>query len=296
MLAPLPDEIRRIAYLGTPGIAVPPLESLQAAGYDIPVVVSRPDKRRSRRGAPEPSPVKAAALGLGLAVTDDIAAVLDADVDLAVVVAYGRLIGPDVLARVPMVNIHYSLLPRWRGAAPLERALLAGDDHTGVCLMRIEEGLDTGDVFACRATPIGPDDTLVDLRERLIALSVDLLLESLATGLGQPTPQEGAPSHAGKITGDDLHLDWSTPAVELGRIVRLGGAWTTFRGKRLKVAAARPVEISGGLEPGELSGSVAGCGEGALDLVEVQPEGRRVQPADAWLNGARPTKDDRLGE
>lgn len=295
MLAPLPDQIRRIAYLGTPEIAVRPLQALQAAGYEIPVVVSRPDKRRGRRGEPEPSPVKAAAIDLGLPVSEDVDALLGADVDLAVVVAFGRLIQPHVLAEVPMVNIHYSLLPRWRGAAPLERALLAGDDRTGVCLMRVEEGLDTGDVFGCREATIAPTDTIGDLRDRLVALSIDLLIDSLSAGLGEPTPQQGEPVHADKISAEDRHLDWIRPAHQLDRVVRLGGAWTTFRNKRLKIVEAPIAAVDPQLEPGELSGRYVGSGAGALELVEVQSEGKRVQAADDWLNGARPTADDRLG-
>ena len=143
-----PPEPRRLVYLGTPALAVAPLRALHAAGYDIPLVVSAPDRRRGRGGATMPSPVKAAALELGLDVTADPDDVLDVDADLGVVVAYGRLIKPHLLEALPFVNLHFSLLPRWRGAAPVERAILAGDDVTGVCLMAVEEDLDTGGVYA----------------------------------------------------------------------------------------------------------------------------------------------------
>ena len=176
-----PTHPRRLVYLGTPQMAVPTLHALVEAGYEIPLVVSRPDKRRGRGGALLPSPVKAAARELGLPVTDRIDDVLDVDADLGVVVAYGRLIKPHVFDTVPMVNIHFSLLPRWRGAAPLERAILAGDDETGVCLKTIEEELDVGDVFACERVPIGPDDTADELRARLVDAGTRLLLDQLGS-------------------------------------------------------------------------------------------------------------------
>ena len=147
---------------------MPTLDALVQAGYEVAIVVTRPDARRGRRGEPEPSPVKAAALGHGLTVAHDVDAVLDAAVDLAVVVAYGRLVPNRVLERVPMVNLHFSLLPRWRGAAPVERALLAGDERTGVCVMDVVEALDEGDVFARGAVEIGAHDTLASLRATLV--------------------------------------------------------------------------------------------------------------------------------
>src|SRR5205085_5491799 len=140
----------KLAFLGTPEIAVPPLRALVADGHDVRLAVTRADKRRGRGGHLMPSPVKVAAQDLGLPVTDRVDDAIDAGADLGVVVAYGRLIKPHVLAALPMVNIHFSLLPRWRGAAPLERAILAGDSETGVCLMQLEEGLDTGPVYGCR--------------------------------------------------------------------------------------------------------------------------------------------------
>ena len=158
----------RLAYLGTPDMAVPPLRALVEAGHDIALCVTRPDRRRGRGGATTPSPVKAAATELGLAVTHDMDDLTTAGVELAVVVAYGRIIPARLLAQVPMVNLHFSLLPRWRGAAPVERAILAGDRETGVCLMKVEEGLDTGPVYAVRTVPLDDDITLAALRRELV--------------------------------------------------------------------------------------------------------------------------------
>ncbi|MDP8986979.1 MAG: methionyl-tRNA formyltransferase, partial [Actinomycetota bacterium] len=161
------------------------------AGWDVALVVSQPDRKRGRGGRLRPTPVKAAAVELGLPVTDRVDEVLGAGADLGVVVAFGRLVRPHVLAEVPMVNLHFSLLPRWRGAAPVERAILAGDEETGVCLMRLEEGLDTGPVYAGERVRIGPEDTADELRARLVGVGIELLLTTLAAGLGAPVPQEG---------------------------------------------------------------------------------------------------------
>jgi methionyl-tRNA formyltransferase len=275
-------------------VAVPPLRALHAAGFDIAVVVTRPDKKRGRGGALSPSPVKAAAIELGLPVTTELDDVLDAGVELGVVVAYGRIIPLRVLEAVPMVNLHFSLLPRWRGAAPVERALLAGDATTGVCLMEVAEGLDTGAVYAVEETPIAADDTLDSLRGRLVDMGARMVVESLTAGLPDPVAQQGEPIHAAKIDPAELQLDWSRPAAELDRLVRLGGAWTTFRGKRLKVWQVEPVAepVDG---PGVIDGQVVGTGEGSLRLVVVQPEGKGRQDASAWRNGTRPEPGERLG-
>lgn len=265
-----------------------------AAGFDVPLVVSQPDRKRGRGRALSPSPVKAAALELGLPVTDRVDEVIDTGADLGVVVAYGRLIKPHVLDAVPMVNVHFSLLPRWRGAAPVERALLAGDAETGVCLMQLEEGLDTGPVYACEAVTIGPDESADELRTRLVTIGTDLLVAHLTAGLGEPRPQDGEPTYAAKLDPAELELHWDRPALELHRLVRLGRAWTTFRGKRLRVLRAHPVEAPLG-EPGSLDGVVVATGQGGLALDEVQPEGKGPQPATAWRNGARPEPGERVG-
>ncbi len=289
----------RLAFLGTPEVAVGPLRALVDAGHDVALVVSRPDRRRGRGGALVPSPVKAAALELGLPVTDRVDYVLGAGAELGVVVAYGRLIKPHVLSEVPMVNLHFSLLPRWRGAAPVERAILAGDPVTGVCLMALEEGLDTGPVFACVEHPIGAEDTLADLRAALSAEGTELLVRLLAEGLPEPTAQVGDPTYAAKIESGEHHLDWARPAEHLHRVVRLGRAWTTFRGGRLLVPRASLAAVGdrelaeGEIDPSTLD--VGTGGGGALTLVEVQPEGKPVQAAASWRHGARLAAGDRLG-
>jgi methionyl-tRNA formyltransferase len=231
--------------------------------------------------------VKAAALELGLPVTDRVDDVIDADVDLGVVVAFGRLIKPHVLAEVPMVNLHFSQLPRWRGAAPVERAILAGDERTGVDLMVVEEGLDTGGIYRRAELDIGPDETLDELRARLVDAGTALLVDALSHGLGDPAPQEGEPVYAAKIEPHELEIDWTEPAVHIHRQVRLGGAWTTRDGHRLKVwrTAVPPAG----------DGPTVDAGDGPVELVEVQPEGKPRMPAAAWANGARWHPDDRLG-
>lgn len=286
MTLPVPEHPRRLVYLGTPAMAVPTLRALVAAGYDVPLVVTRADKRRGRRGHLEPSPVKAAALDLGLAVSTDADDALRVNADMAVVVAFGRLIKPHVLAKLPMVNVHFSLLPRWRGAAPLERAVLAGDEVTGVCLMDVVDELDAGDIYARADVPIGSEDTADDLRLRLVEAGSALLLDALANGFGPPQPQVGEPTYAGKLTPENRHLDWARPADELARVVRVGGAWTTIAGRRLKVLRARPVTDACSGPIGTLDGTRVCCGDGAaLDLLNVQPEGKRPMAADDWRRG-----------
>lgn len=282
-MIPPPAEIRRIVYLGTPDVAVPPLRALHAAGFEIPLVVSRADKRRGRGAGLSPSPVKAAALELGIPVTTDVDAALEVGADLGVVVAFGRIIKPHVLERLAMVNIHFSLLPRWRGAAPVERALLAGDSETGVCLMALAQELDTGDVYRLERLPIRDDHTLDTLRGELVEVGTGLLVEALSQGLGAPTPQVGEVTYAAKIDPTELQIDWADPASRIDRVVRLGNAWTTHQGKRLKVWETRAVPGEG--RPGAVDGVVVTCGEGALELVEVQLEGKPRRRATDWANG-----------
>jgi methionyl-tRNA formyltransferase len=294
-----PAPPRRIAYLGSPDLAVPPLRALVDAGLDVALVVTQPDRRRRRGGKDDPTPVKAAAVDLGIPVSHDVADVVDANVDLGVVVAFGRIIPVDVLDAVAMVNIHFSLLPRWRGAAPLERAILAGDEMTGVCLMDVEETLDTGGVYARREVPIGPHATLEDLRGDLVEAACEMLVTELRAGLGEPEPQSGEVTWAEKIRPEDFEIDWRRSAVEAERIVRLGRAWTTWRGSRLGVvsAMARAVdEVEGRtLAPGEVRGVAVGTGQGVLVLAEVKPEGRRAVDAAGWVNGARLEPGEMLG-
>ena len=291
----------RLAYLGTPDMAVPPLRALVEAGHDIALCVTRPDRRRGRGKEETPSPVKVAAGELGIRVTHDMGDLTSAGVELAVVVAYGRIIPLRLLEQIPMVNLHFSLLPRWRGAAPVERAILAGDRETGVCLMKVEEGLDTGPVYAVRTVPLDDDITLAALRLELVDVASALVVEALAdgaAGLPDPVPQSGDVTLADKITKEDLHLDWTRPAVDLRRVVRLGRAWTTFRGKRLTVLATQRGPDEAGVDaapPGSLRGPVVATGRGSLILERVQPESRSPMSADEWLRGVRPAAGERLG-
>lgn len=309
----------RLAFLGTPEVAVGPLRALNGAGHVVAIVVTAPDRRRGRGGALMPTPVKRCAHELGIPVSSHVGDVIDAGVELGVVVAFGALIRADVLGRVPMVNLHFSLLPRWRGAAPVERAILAGDETTGVCLMALDEGLDTGPVYARVETPVLPHENADELRARLAELGTAVLLERLHGGkatLGTPEPQAGEALYAAKIDRDELRISWQRPALELDRLVRVGRAWTTFRGRRLIVERARvaadtaPGDESGGpgqgdaataaagleaLVPGSLVGREVACGLGRLELLEVRPEGRAALSFEAWRRGARPAVGERLG-
>ena len=297
----------RIAYFGTPTDAVAPLHAVVAAGHDVVLVVTQPDRRRGRGGDTTPSPVKGAAIDLGIPVRTPVRAgelvdeLVGLDLEAGVVVAFGQLLPPSVLAtaRHGFVNLHFSLLPRWRGAAPVERAVLAGDADTGVCVMAIDEGMDTGGVFASVSTPIAPHDTAGELAARLVALGTPLLVEVLADlPSWAAVPQTGEPTHAPKLTVDEFRLDWARPATELARRVMAGnprpGAWTTLDDRRLKVLRARaepdpdphPDPAPAGTPPGtvDADGCVA-TGAGRLRLVEVQPEGKAAMTAAAWLAG-----------
>ena len=297
MTLPAPGEIRRVAFLGSPSASVPFLLALHEAGYEMPLVVTRPDRRRGRGGAAEPTPVGRAAAELGLTVTDRLDETA-AGADLAVVVAYGGIVPARLLDRLAFVNVHFSLLPRWRGPAPVERAILAGDAETGVCLMGLAPEVDAGPVHRRASTPIGPDETADELRDRLVALGVELLMGALADGFGPPVPQSGAATHAAKIEPGELCIDWTAPAEAVHRVIRAGGAWTTVRGRRLKIGAARRRAAGSGLgPPGTVSGTAMATGDGdGIELVTVQPEGRRALSAADWLNGARLAPGERLGQ
>lgn len=289
---------QRLLFLGTPEMAVPCLDALIAAGFHVVGVVTRVDKRRGRGTVESPSAVKVAALRLGLPVVHSVdeglalGADLRADLraDLGVVVAFGQLVKPLALARLPMVNLHFSLLPRWRGAAPVERALLAGDTETGVCLMQLDEGLDTGPVFARVRVPIGAFTTGDSLRRELVEVGKKLLVDELSAGLREPQPQAGEPSYAAKLSSEDLQIDWSLPADRIDRVIRLGGAWTKLRGRRLKVLAAELID------PVAIGHSVRGDAVGGLRLLTVQPEGKAPMPFAAFANGARLLDDEEVGQ
>ena len=265
----------RLVYLGTPTMAVPPLEALVSAGHEVALVVTGVDKRRGRGSDTSPSPVKAAAGRLGLRVTHDVDDVLAVDADLGVVVAFGKIIKPHVLAGLPMVNLHFSLLPRWRGAAPVERALLQGDPVTGVCVMAVEEGLDTGGVYSRAEVSIGDNTTADELRAELVTIGTRLLVDTLRDGLGVAELQHGTATYAMKIDPAELRIDWSQPVAQTHRLIRLGGAWTTFRGARFKIHAADLID-------------------GQIVPTVVQPEGKPRMSHEAWRNGARPSDDERF--
>ena len=290
----------RLVFLGTPDAAVPPMRALVGAGHELALVVTRPDRRRGRGGALVPSPVKRAALDLGLEVTDSLGDVVAAGAELGVVVAYGRIIPVSVLEHLRMVNLHFSLLPRWRGAAPVERAILEGDAETGVCLMAVEAGLDTGGVYAEQETEIGEEETADELRSRLVGIGCRLLAEHLAGGVrGLPVPRDqiGEPSYAEKIVPTELELRWDQPGIQIRRVIRLGRAWTTFRGRRLGILRATGAPDGDRSEPGgSLAGPEVAAGGGTrVRMVTVQPDGRRPMDVDDWLRGIRPQAGERLG-
>ena len=281
---------RRLAFLGTPEMAVPPLRALVAAGFDVALVITRADKRRGRGSQLMPSPVKAAALELGLPVSHSVDDAIGVGAVLGVVVAFGQLIKPHVLAALPMVNLHFSLLPRWRGAAPVERALLAGDSETGVCLMQLEEGLDTGPVYAREAVSIEATTTAADLRRTLVEVGTRLLVDELRAGLGTPQPQVGEPVYAAKLRADELQINWAKSPTDIDRLVRLGGAWTTLRGRRLRIIGAELID------PAErATNELRGDRVGGLHLVTVQPEGRSSMPFEAFARGAHLADIEPLG-
>ena len=296
----------RVVYFGTPEVAVAPLQALCRAGHDVARVVTRPPKRRGRRQEPTPSPVAAAAADLGLAVTCDLDDALRVEADLGIVVAYGEHIPDEVLERRRTVNLHFSRLPRWRGAAPVERAILAGDAEIGVCLMDVASEIDTGAVYRRASTAIEPQESADELRARLCELGIGLLLDALSEGFGDPVPQAGEMTWADKISTSELRIDWSAPAEHVLRLVRVGGAWTIFRGRRLKVLEAggrassvppsAPGTIGLTVTQGEGSAVEVATGLGSVELVTVQSEGRTATPARDWFNGARVGVDERFDE
>jgi methionyl-tRNA formyltransferase len=290
----------RLVYFGTPEVAATALRALCSAGHEVVLVVTAADTRRGRGSAVTPSPVKAAAMELGLRVSEDPQDVLSLDADLGVVVAYGRIISSQLLDHLSMVNLHFSLLPRWRGAAPVERAILAGDAQTGVCVMEVAEGLDTGGIYAQAEINLDDRVTAAELRDRLVVLGSELLLDQLEHGLGPAIPQsELGVTYAHKLHAPDAQLLWDSPTELLLRTIRVGGAWTTFRQKRFKVLSAQTVQVDvlegdPSIEPAALApGSIAAprlvrTGDSWIELLMVQPEGKAAMPASDWANGAQP--------
>ena len=308
-IAALPKgRTERVIFFGTPEIAVGPLRALVEAGFAVDLVVTGVDKRRGRGSETSPSPVKQAAIELQIPVTHDVAdaislvtssGAISAGRSIGVVVAYGHIISAEALQMLPMINIHYSLLPRWRGAAPVERALLAGDEQTGVCIMQVVEQLDAGDILQSATTQISQTDTTATLRARLGEMANPLLIDVLSNGATTATPQSGDVVVAAKIKPVDLEIDWSKPAVVVDRQVRVGGAFTFFNDKRfkihsLKVSAEIFISESGNMVVVNDRVLVA-CGQGVVELVEVQPEGKPRISAEDWKKGARLDAQSRLG-
>lgn len=278
----------RVAFLGTPEAALPTLRALVREGHDVALVVTRADRRRGRGSELSASPVKALALSMGLTVSHQLSDVLDASVERGVVVAYGALVPAPVLAQVPMVNVHFSLLPRWRGAAPVERAILAGDLETGVSVMAMEASLDTGPVHLERRVAIAERD-VIQLRAELATLGAEALVEVLgsATLLEHPRPQDGDVLYAHKLTRVDRLLDPAESAELFVRRCRVGGA--ELRVGERRVVIERAVVASTNVEPGAVhfdDGVVlAGCEDGTVRWEQVRPEGGASMTAPAWWRG-----------
>ncbi len=290
----------KIVFMGSPEFSVPALEALIDAGHDISCVYCQPPRRAGRGKKDRPTPVHARALALGLPVrhpatlrTAEAQAEFAAlDADIAVVVAYG-LILPEPVLKAPKhgcVNIHASLLPRWRGAAPIHRAIMAGDAETGVTIMQMDQGLDTGPMLLRRHLTIGAEETTAELHDRLSALGATAIVKAVADPAKwtpEPQPETGV-TYADKINKAEARIDWSAPAVEVDRKIRglspFPGAWTDVAGERLKLLASRPVPGKG--TPGQvLTGLTIACGDGAVEITRAQRQGKRPMTADELLRG-----------
>jgi methionyl-tRNA formyltransferase len=290
----------RLAFMGSPDFAVPALRALHAAGHDIAAVYAQPPKPAGRGQRETPCPVHRAALELGLPVrtparlrkdTAEHAAFAALGLDVAVVAAYGLILPKPMLdaPRRGCLNIHASLLPRWRGAAPIQAAILHGDAESGITIMRMEEGLDTGPMLLKEAVPVGPRMTTPELHDALSSIGARLVLRALSEDPpAVPQPEAGV-TYAAKIAKEDGRLDWAQPAVALDRRVRALNPWPgtffTLGTETIRVLAAEPAE--GGGAPGTVldGAAVVACGEGALRLTRLQRAGRAPLPAAEFLRG-----------
>ncbi len=307
----------RVVFAGTPDTALPSLEAVAQSRHELVAVVTRPDAPAGRGRKLHASPVAERAAELGVEVLkpptpkdpDFLARLAEVAPDCCPVVAYGGLL-PQAALDIPThgwVNLHFSVLPAWRGAAPVQYAIIAGDDITGATTFRIVKELDAGPVFGVLTEPIGPSEDAGTLLARLADSGARLLVDTLdgiEAGVLRPQeqPADGV-SYAPKLTVDDAHLDLSAPAQRVDRLVRgchpAPGAWTTFRGERLKVVAARPLPEANSLDPGEIrAGKHAvevGTGSHPVELVTVQPQGKKPMPAADWARGVRPEPGEALG-
>jgi methionyl-tRNA formyltransferase len=310
----------RLVFLGTPAFAVPTLEGVVAAGHTVLAVVTQPDRPRGRGQNPAPPPVKQAALSLGLPVyqpervrrPEAVEVLRGLPVDAMVIVGYGQIIPQSIIDMAPLgiINVHGSLLPRYRGAGPVQWAILNGEERTGVTTMRIDAGLDTGDMLLKAETAIGPDENAVELGQRLSVMGAGLLVETLA-GLaeGRIVPQKqdhSQATYAPLLKKEDGLIDWTREAQAIHNQVRglqpWPGAYTAFRGQTLHLWGTRQwgeVLARRDARPGKLVSlkpPVVGCGFGLLELVEVQLEGRKRIAAADFANGQRLTENEILGD
>ncbi|ARC87348.1 methionyl-tRNA formyltransferase [Rhodovulum sp. MB263] len=295
----------RVIFMGTPDFSVPVLDALVAAGHEIACVYTQPPRPAGRGKKDRPTPVHARAEELGLMVrhpkslraAPEQTAFAALDPDVAVVVAYGLILPREVL-EAPCrgcLNIHASLLPRWRGAAPIHRAIMAGDPETGVCIMEMEEGLDTGPVLLRESTAIGPEDTTGGLHDRLSDMGARLIVDALERLREQPREPQAAEgvTYAAKIDKAEARVDWTRPAAEVARHINglspFPGAWCDVAGERLKLLRARAVTdnaVNGSAAPGTvLDGLTIACGEGAVEILEAQRQGKRPMGAAEILRG-----------
>jgi methionyl-tRNA formyltransferase len=307
----------RIVYAGTPAFAVPALEALHQRGHAIVAVYTQPDRPAGRGQSVASSPVKQRALELGLPIEqpatlrtfEAVERLRGFDADLMVVAAYGLILPRDVLEapRLGCWNIHASVLPRWRGAAPIQRAIIAGDIETGITIMQMDAGLDTGPMLLVKKLEIGERETAGELHDRLAPLGAQALIEALDERqagrlVPRPQPAEGS-SYAPKIRKDESLIDWSSPAVAIDRQVRAFNPWpvaeTRWEGRQLRVWSAEPAVQADVAAPGQVIEAsdarlVVATGDGALRLTRVQLAGRRAVTAAEFLN-ARPLAGARLG-
>jgi len=308
----------RLVFAGTPEVAVPSLEALVASRHEVLAVLTRPDARSGRGRALVPSPVRVRAQELGLEVLTPArpsdpalrARLAELAPDACPIVAYGGLIPADLLAlpAAGWINLHFSLLPAWRGAAPVQHAVMAGDEVTGATTFRVEQALDTGPTYGVMTETIRPTDTAGDLLQRLSTAGAGLLvatLDGVEAGDLEAVPQPGeGVSLAPKITVEDARVRWERPALAVDRQIRgctpAPGAWTTFRGERLKLlpvtpAVEGPAAAPGEIVPGRRTVHV-GTATGPVELGTVQPHGRRPMAAADWARGVRIDAGEKLGD